>query len=310
MEGGSGGSFTLYDTAFGSDSAALYVRAVVAVANTHRLSWKILGLAAEDGDKATLTASSNGTELTSGGSYAANTPVDFTLTLDGSYDLVSWSENVTPAAGGRSAELKLAADTEVTVTVAKKPVVMIEHTANGTIEVRGTRNSKPVTITSTDYVDPGTNLTVTIKPDTGYVVNNPDEAWTAVDNSDNHTYTIHNVRADQTLSADFAALDKYAISYSVAAVGGSDNGTLTANTGRKNMAAYTYGLSSGEEVYEGSDLTFTAAPDDGYRVQEWRVNDEVYQESGAAFIGTQLVLRGVGEEKTVMVQFMPLGDRI
>ena len=309
-EGGSGGSFTLYDTAFGSDPAALYVRAVVAVANTHRLSWEVLGLAAEDGNKATLTASSNGTKLTSGGSYAANTPVDFTLTLDGSYDLVSWSENVTPAAGGRSAELKLAADTEVTVTVAKKPVVMIERTTNGTIEVRGTKNSKPVTITSTDYVDPGTNLTVTIKPDTGYVVNNPDEAWTAVDNSDNHTYTIHNVRADQTLSADFAALDKYAISYSVAAVGGRDNGTLTANTVRKNMAAYTYGLSSGAEVYEGSDLTFTAAPDNGYRVQEWRVNDEVYQESGAAFIGTQLVLRGVDEEKTVMVQFMPLGDRI
>ena len=310
-EGGSGGSFTLYDTAFGSDSAALYVRAVVAVANTHRLSWDILGLAAEDGDKAaTLTASSNGTKLTSGGSYAANTPVDFTLTLDGSYDLVSWSENVTPAAGGRSAELKLAADTEVTVTVAKKPIVTIERMANGTIEVRGTKNSEPVTITSTDYVDPGTNLTVTIKPDTGYVVNNPDEAWTAVDNSDNHTYTIHNVRADQTLSADFAALNKYAISYSVAAVGGSDNGTLTANTVRKNMAAYTYDLSSDAEVYEGSDLTFTAAPDDGYRVQEWRVNGEVYQESGAAFIGTQLVLRDVDEEKTVMVQFMPLGDRI
>lgn len=140
-EGGSGGSFTLYDTAFGSDSAALYVRAVVAVANTHRLSWKILGLAAEDGDKATLTASSNGTELTSGGSYAANTPVNFTLTLDGSYDLVSWSENVTSAAGGRSAELKLAADTEVTVTVAKKPVVVIESTENGTIEVRGTKTA-------------------------------------------------------------------------------------------------------------------------------------------------------------------------
>ena len=309
-EGGSGGSFTLYDTAFGSDSAKLYVRAVVAVANTHRLSWEILGLAAGDGDKATLTASSNGTKLTSGDSYAANTPVDFTLTLDGSYDLVSWSENVTPAAGGRSAELKLAADTEVTVTVAKKPIVMIEPTENGTIEVRGTKNSEPVTITSTDYVDPGTNLTVTIKPNTGYVVNNPGEAWTAVDNSDDHTYTIQNVRADQTLSADFAALDKYAISYSVAAVGGSDNGTLTANTVRKNMAAYAYGLSSGEEVYEGSDLTFTAAPDDGYRVQEWRVNDEVYQESGAAFIGTQLVLRGVDEEKTVMVQFMPLGDKI
>ena len=310
MEGGSGGSFTLYDTAFGSDSAELYVRAVVAVANTHRLSWKILGLAAEDGDKATLTASSNGTELTSGGSYAANTPVDFTLTLDGSYDLVSWSGNVTPAAGGRSAELKLAADTEVTVTLAKKPVVMIKSTANGAIEVRGTRNSEPVTITSTDYVDPGTSLTVTIKPDTGYVVKNPGEAWTAVDNSDDHTYTIHDVREDQTLSADFAALYKYAISYSVAAVSGSDNGTLTANTVRKNMAAYTYDLSSGEEVYEGSDLTFTAAPDNGYRVQEWRVNNEVYQESGAAFIGTQLVLRGVDEEKTVMVQFMPLGDKI
>lgn len=36
------------------------------------------------------------------------------------------------------------------------------------------------------------------------------------------------------------------------------------------MAAYTYGLSSGAEVYEGSDLTFTAAPDNGYRVQEAR----------------------------------------
>ena len=309
-EGGSGGSFTLYDTAFGSDSAALHVRAVVAVANTHRLSWKILGLAAGDGDKATLTASSNGTELTSGSSYAANTPVDFTLKLDGSYDLVSWSENVTPAADGKSAKLKLAADTEVTVTVAKKPVVKIERTENGTIEVRGTKNSKPVTMTSTDYVDPGTNLTVTIKPGTGYVVNNPNEAWTAVDNSDNHTYTIHNVRADQTLSAGFAALAKYAISYSVAAVGSSDNGTLTANTVRKNMAAYTSVLSSGAEVHKGSDVTFTAAPDTGYRVQEWRVNGEVYQESGAAFIGTQLVLRGVDETKTVTVQFMPLGDKI
>ena len=105
-------------------------------------------------------------------------------------------------------------------------------------------------------------------------------------------------------------MNKYAISYSVAAVGGRDNGTLTANTVRKNMAVYTNGLSSDAEVYKGSDLTFTAAPDDGYRVQEWRVNDEVYKESGAAFIGTQLVLRGVDEKKTVMVQFMPLGDKI
>ena len=309
-EGGSGGSFTLYDTAFGSDSAALYVRAVVAVANTHRLSWKILGLAAEDGDKATLTASSSGTALTNGESYAANTPVDFTLTLDGSYDLVSWSENVTPAAGGRSAELNLATDTEVTVTVAKKPVVMIEPTANGTIEVCGTRNGNPVTITSTDYVDPGTDLTVILRPTIGYIVSDPENSWEAVANSDDHTYTISGVTADQTLSAHFAALDKYAISYSVAAVGDRDNGTLTADTARKNMAAYTYEISSDAEVYDGSDVTFTAAPADGYRVQEWRVNGVVYQENGAAFIGTQLVLRGIDEEKTVMVQFMPLGDKI
>ncbi len=61
-----------------------------------------------------------------------------------------------------------------------------------------------------------------------------------MDNSDNHTYTIHNVRADQTLSADFAALDKYAIFYSVAAVGSSDNGNPDRKHGPQKYSGGVY----------------------------------------------------------------------
>ena len=80
------------------------------------------GLESGDDAKATLVVWSGNVTLGGNGSYyAVNTPVEFSLQLDNSYYLVGWSENVAPAADGKSATLTLTDNTVVTVTLAKKP---------------------------------------------------------------------------------------------------------------------------------------------------------------------------------------------
>ncbi len=57
-------------------------------------------------------------------------------------------------------------------------------------------------------------------------------------------------------------IPKYAVTFSV--VGG--NGSLTAKVGDTT-------ITSGEEVEKGKDVVFTATPDAGYKIKEWKQND-------------------------------------
>ncbi|MFQ9748594.1 MAG: InlB B-repeat-containing protein [Anaerobutyricum soehngenii] len=67
-------------------------------------------------------------------------------------------------------------------------------------------------------------------------------------------------------------------------------------------------LAIGEKVYEGSTLTFTAAPDQDYSVQEWRVNGKVLKEDGIKVTDSTLTIENVEKDYTVTVQFKKSGS--
>lgn len=323
----SGGSntFTLYNI-----SGNLYIRPVITIAQKYSLKYKVV---LDDGkpgetivtDKkiAELTATSNGQEITSGDSHSAYIPVEFALTLNNNYYVTGWSKNVKAGEDLSAASIEaLDSNTEVVVTIKEKPVVTIPSgISNGTLTViyKDAAN-KDISVSNGDHVPNGTQLLVTLTPEKGYVVD--DDAlgtsvkteYTDEDKSGNTTdtksYKVENVIANVTVKGAFKALGTHKVTYEpVIASGERANGTLTAKADRKQMDIYKIDkLTTGEKVYEGSTLTFTAAPDQDYSVQEWRVNGKVLKEDGIKVTDSVLTISNISEAYTVTVQFKKSGS--
>lgn len=323
----SGGSntFTLYNI-----SENLYIRSVITIAQKYSLKYKVVlddGKPSEtivtDKKIAELTATSNGQEITSGDSHSAYIPVEFALTLNNDYYVTGWSKNVKAGEDLSAASLEaLDCNTEVVVTIKEKPVVTIPSgISNGTLTViyKDAAN-KDISVSNGDHVPNGTQLLVTLTPEKGYVVDadalgtSVETEYTDEDKSGNTTdtkaYKVENVTANVTVKGAFKALRTHKVTYEpVIASGESANGTLTAKADRKQMDIYKIDkLTTGEKVYEGSTLTFTAAPDQDYSVQEWRVNGKVLKEDGIKVTDSTLTIANVEKDYTVTVQFKKSGS--
>lgn len=323
----SGGSktFTLYNI-----SENLYIRPVITIAQKYSLKYKVV---LDDGkpgetivtDKkiAELTATSNGQKITSGDSHSAYIPVEFALSLNNDYYVTGWSKNVKAGEDLSGASLDaLDSNTEVVVTIKEKPVVTIPSgISNGTLTViYKDADNKDISVSNGDHVPNGTQLLVTLTPEKGYVVDEDalgasvETEYTDEDKSGNTTdtksYKVENVIADVTVAGAFKALRTHKVTYEpVIASGESANGTLTAKADRKQMDIYKIDkLTTGEKVYEGSTLTFTAAPDQDYSVQEWRVNGKVLKEDGIKVTDSVLTISNISEAYTVTVQFKKSGS--
>lgn len=323
----SGGSntFTLYNI-----SENLYIRPAITIAQKYSLKYKVV---LDDGkpgetivtDKkiAELTATSNGQEIASGESHSAYIPIEFALTLNNDYYVTGWSKNVKTSEDLSGASLDaLDSNTEVVVTIKEKPVVTIPSgISNGTLTViyKDAAN-KDISVSNGDHVPNGTQLLVTLTPEKGYVVDEDalgasvETEYTDEDKSGNTTdtksYKVENVIANVTVKGAFKALGTHKVTYEpVIASGESANGTLTAKADRKQMDIYKIDkLTTGEKVYEGSTLTFTAAPDQDYSVQEWRVNGKVLKEDGIKVTDSTLTIANVEKDYTVTVQFKKSGS--
>ena len=323
----SGGSntFTLYNI-----SGNLYIRPVITIAQKYSLKYKVVlddGKPSEtivtDKKIAELTATSNGQEIASGESHSAYIPIEFALTLNNDYYVTGWSKNVKASEDLSGASLDaLDSNTEVVVTIKEKPVVTIPSgISNGTLTViyKDAAN-KDISVSNGDHVPNGTQLLVTLTPEKGYVVDEDalgasvETEYTDEDKSGNTTdtksYKVENVIADVTVAGAFKALGTHKVTYKpVIAAGESANGTLTAKADRKQMDIYKIDkLTTGEKVYEGSTLTFTAAPDQDYSVQEWRVNGKVLKEDGIKVTDSTLTIANVEKDYTVTVQFKKSGS--
>lgn len=323
----SGGSntFTLYNI-----SENLYIRPVITIAQKYSLKYKVVLDDGKPGETivtnkniAELTATSNGQEITSGESHSAYIPVEFALTLNNDYYVTSWSKNVKAREDLSAASLDaLDSNTEVVVTIKEKPVVTIPFgISNGTLTViyKDAAN-KDISVSNGDHIPNGTQLLVTLTPKKGYVVDDDvlgtsvKTEYTDEDKSgkttDTKSYKVENVIADVTVAGAFKALETHKVTYEpVIAAGESANGTLTAKADRKQMDIYKIDeLTTDEKVYEGSTLTFTAAPDTDYSIQEWRINGTILKEDGIKVTDSVLTLPNIAKDYTVTVQFKKSGS--
>ena len=259
-------------------------------------------------DGGTLTAASGSAPITSGGSVVTSAKVDFTFTEADAYEVVKWTVNdsdVPDSDGLNAFSLAdgLQADTEVQVVVQKKARVTEPSPSlnGGTAAVTYALDGESVE-PKDGYLYTGTVITVTLTPEKGYAAANL-TGFTMTDaggSSDVRTATKTVAAGEVTaISPTFTALDTYRVTYNVVdqnSDGEGGYGTLAADVERKGMETYaseedtTAGVSGVTTVYEDGAITLTAEAQAGYRVAEWRIGGDVYEENGSVLIADELTL--------------------
>lgn len=226
--------------------------------------------------------------LTSGESQLQGSTIQFTAKANTGYEIAGWKLNgnaVTPTASGIYQIPSLNGNAALVVTFRQQPKITLSAGKNGTLTCDSHTGSS-------FYLPCGSKdaLTFTAQPESGYrvagwTVNDNDVSGSAVINSDNQTYTYtpnaDGITEDVTVSVAFEKIPTAKIAFSVVDTTPEDdnsgeNGTLSAVATRYGTKTE---LRSGNEVLSGSEVTFTAHPNQGYKVQRWYLDGK--EQAGA-----------------------------
>ena len=267
--------------------------------------------------------------ISSGDSKLQGSTVEITAAPAAGYEVVGWTRNgeaVEPtktdsATGKQTVQVSSLNQAEnITAAFLAKPTVTFPASdAQGAVAVSADKvDGAAKNLSSGDYVDFGADLTVTVKPAVGFRVNTPivngtdATGVTETENSDDKTFTLTDIDADQTLAAGFEAIPSAQFTFSVVDKAPEDknaglDGTLTVSVARKDMDGYKVENSSDTQtVYSGSQVTFTAEPAEGYKVGTWFV-DGVDQKTAVA---PSFTTRDDSVNHEVTVRFDPVGSKI
>lgn len=203
-------------------------------------------------------------------------------------------------------DIQITKDTLVQVIFAEKPTV----TFGGDTHITVTAKQGNKTLSTGDHVEKYSgDIVFTATPDDGYETDNWNvTGWTNVNGAenDNTTYTRSgSIESNVDVHATSKALPQYDFTLSVDSLGDEgDGGTVSAKITRKGMSAYEQeNLEAGTHYsfYRDSDITITAVPNAGYRVQDWTINGQTTADTAVS--KTLSTLRG---ETTVQVRFVKL----
>lgn len=240
--------------------------------------------------------------LTNGDSQLQGSTIQFTATAKTGYEIAGWTLNgdaVTLTADGTYQIPSLNGDANLVVTFRKQPKITLSTVGNGTLSCDGhTGSSFFLPYGSKDA------LTFTATPQDGYRV----ASWTvngeSVSGTDNETYTYtpgqDGITENVTVSVTFEEIPTAKITFSVVSANGK-HGSLSATATRNGR---TTRLASGDSVRSGSVVTFTAAPDAGYKVQRWYL-DGIDQTDAPT-----LSITDSDTEHDVKVEFTELGSAV
>lgn len=200
----------------------------------------------------------------------------------------------------------ITADTVVTAVFGKEPVIVFSGTYADITAQNGSLNSGSFVFMHTPM------LQFLAAPHFGYELT----AWTVNGNAitsgieqkpeEKQLYKLTGpITADQTVVVTAAEIPQYDFTLSVDSLGDEgDGGTVSAEITRKGMRAYKQeNLEAGthHSFYRDSDITITAVPNAGYRVQDWTINGQTTADTAVS--KTLSTLRG---ETTVQVRFVKL----
>lgn len=201
-------------------------------------------------------------------------------------------------------DIQITKDTLVQVIFAEKPTV----TFGGDTHIRVTAQQDSKMLNTGDHVEKYSgDIVFAATPDEGYETDNwTVTGWTNVDGNDNTTYTQSgSIESNVNVHATSKALPQYDFTLSVDSLGDEgDGGTVSAEITRKGMSAYKQeNLEAGthHSFYRDSDITITAVPSAGYRVQDWTINGQTTADTAAS-----KTLYNLQDETTVQVRFVKL----
>lgn len=202
-------------------------------------------------------------------------------------------------------DIQITKDTLVQVIFAEKPTV----TFGGDTHIHVTAQQDSKMLNTGDHVEKYSgDIVFTATPDEGYETDNWNvTGWTNVNGAenDNTTYTRSgSIESNVDVHATSKALPQCDFTLSVDSLGDEgDGGTVSAEITRKGMSTYKQeNLDAGtHRFYRDSDITITAVPNAGYRVQDWTINGQT-----TADTATRKTLGNLQDETTVQVRFVKL----
>ena len=202
-------------------------------------------------------------------------------------------------------DIQITKDTLVQVIFAEKPTV----TFGGDTHINVTAQQDSKMLNTGDYVEKYSgDIVFTATPDDGYETDNWNvTGWTNVNGAENDNTTYPrsgSIESNVDVHATSKALPQYDFTLSVDSLGDEgDGGTVSAEITRKGMSAYEQkNLDAGRHrFYRDSDITITAVPSAGYRVQDWTINGKTMADTA-----TRKTLSKPQDETTVQVRFVKL----
>ena len=202
-------------------------------------------------------------------------------------------------------DIQITKDTLVRVIFAEKPVI----TFGGDTHITVTAKQGNKTLSTGDHVEKYSgDIVFTATPDDGYETDNWNvTGWTNVNGAenDNTTYTRSgSIESNVDVHATSKALPQYDFTLSVNSLGDEGfGGTVSAEITRKGMHTYEQkNLGAGKHsFYRDSNITITAVPNAGYRVQDWTINGTTTADTAVS-----KTLYNLQDETTVQVRFVKL----
>lgn len=187
---------------------------------------------------------------------------------------------------------------------------------NGTIVGRYADNWYPMASGSNQTK--GTRLRFAVAPNSGYGV----AKW--IINGTDYEVDAKNLPEGMTISEDGKILDVASFNpASQTEAGHTKDGVLTVEVSFKSTShKITYSvdgkggtltavnendkkINSGTKITQGSKVTFTAEPEEGYIVSDWKVDGKTYkwQDKNENYLGRTLVLEDISKDENVIVSF-------
>ena len=181
---------------------------------------------------------------------------------------------------------------DITIKVKYKTYTLsITSIGNGSVSY----NSSVATIrnkTVSYIVNSGASASVTFAPDNGYrtksvKVNNTD----VTSSISNNSYTISNISSDTSIEVEFEAIPPTTYTLSIK-VTGNGSTSYSGTTIRGKTTTFT--------VNEGTNVTITFSPDNGYRIKSVKVNNVDVTSSVS---NNSYTISNIGRNTTVEVEF-------
>lgn len=240
--------------------------------------WTVTG---EDGVPETVLAEdgvTNNTSLT----YDAEEISEDTLITAYFAEAQNFKISVSPVTVGSDGKTTVTTGVDVTVKAQRVDgTVTIESGEDGIYEVSR-----------------GDNVTIQVTVPSGLLL----DGWSAADgqelgtiSADLRTMTVYDIASDLDYTVKYTAPNRYKVTY-----GADDDAAGVVDA---VVAGSADALASGDKQLQGSDIVFTATPNEGYEIAYWEVNGEKVDAEAEGTGAQRYELEYLGKDTKVVVYF-------